>query len=629
MQRSILLLSLLALPFAARAQDADFTRKHFTKREVLVPMRDGVRLFTSILAPRDTSQRHPMILMRTPYSVAPYGADSVSRSVDNQVRAYLHQGYIIVRQDVRGRYMSEGDFMDVRPIKTTRASNRDIDESTDSYDTAEWLVRNVPFNNGNIGVRGTSYPGFYASMAAISAHPAIKAVSPQAPVTEWMGGDDFVHNGALLLPHAFDFFGSFGWPRPSPKSTRDPAFDHGTPDGYDFFLRLGALSNVNPRHFHHQVAFWDSLANHPQWDSFWAARSARPRLKNLKAAVLWVGGWFDTENSWGALNAYAAAERQNPGLVNRLVMGPWSHGQWNRGAGDSLGVLAWGSQTNDFFTDSIELPFFNHYLNGGPAPREYEAAVFETGSNRWRFLDQWPPANAAARSLYLQPDGKLAFTAPPAGGGFDEYRSDPARPVPYTAETAQWYNPAFMVEDQRFASRRPDVLVYQTAPLEATLTIGGPITVDFVVSTSGTDSDWIVKLIDVFPDSEEVSGTSTNPGGSASWARPLGGYQMLVRGDVLRGKFRTGIASPRPFVPGAATRLKFTLNDAFHAFRAGHRIMLQVQSTWFPMVDRNPGTFMNIYLARDADFRPTTQRVFHSAGRASRVELPVMPQLPH
>ena len=624
MKRIILGFAVLALPLTVRAQDADFIRANFTKSEVLIPMRDGVRLFTSIFTPRDTSARHPIILMRTPYSVAPYGRDSVPQGVDNQVRAYMHQGYIIVRQDVRGRYMSEGEFADVRPVIVARKSNRDIDESTDTYDTAEWLIHNVPFNNGNIGVRGTSYPGFYSSMAAISAHPAIKAVSPQAPVTEWMSGDDFFHHGALLLPHAFDFYSSFGWPRPSPKSTPDPRFDHGTPDGYAFFLKLGALSNVNPRYFHNHVAFWDSLSSHPQWDSFWAARSARPHLKNLKAAMLWVGGWFDTENQWGALNAYAAAEKQNPGLVNRLVMGPWSHGQWNRGSGDTLGVLAWGSKTDDFFTDSIEVPFFNHYLKNGPAPRTYEAAMFETGTNQWRFLDKWPPANTTATNLYLEAGGGLAFTAPPAGSSFDEYVSDPAKPVPYTAETRHWYNPAFMDEDQRFASERPDVLVYETTSLTRDMTIAGPIVVDFVVSTSGTDCDWIVKLIDVFPDTLKSSGTRT-PSGPGSWARPLGGYEMLVRGDVLRGKFRESMSAPKPFVPRAAMPVRFTLNDAFHTFRAGHRIMVQVQSTWFPMIDRNPGTFMNIFQAKDADFHSTTQRVFHSADRASHMVLPVMP----
>jgi len=608
--------TLLMLTFAvpAAAQDADFIRANYAKQEVLIPMRDGIRLFTTIYTPKQAGRPRPIVLNRTPYSVAPYGADSMPRSMDDQTMAYMRLGYIIVRQDVRGRWMSEGDYVNVRPVNTARKSAQDIDETTDTWDTVEWLVNQVPGNNGRVGVRGTSYPGFYSSMAAISGHPAIRAVSPQAPVTEWMAGDDFFHNGALLLPHAFDFYAGFGQPRPRPTSERGPGFDHGTPDGYAFFLRLGALRNANPRYFHGQVAFWDTLTAHGQWDPFWAARSVRPHLRNLKPAILWVGGWFDTENLWGALNAYAAAERQNPGIENRLVMGPWSHGQWNRGPATALGALTWSSATANFFTDSLEVPFFNHYLDDGPAPRPYEAAVFETGTNVWRFLDHWPPAPTDKASYYLRPDGGLSHAPAPPFAGYDEYRSDPARPVPYTAEYRHWYNPAFMLEDQRFASRRPDVLVYQTEPLAEDVTLAGPITVDFIVSTSGTDADWIVKLVDVFPDDYET------PAGG----RGLGGYQMLVRGDVLRGKFRNGLDRPEPFVPDSATALRFTLQDAFHTFRRGHRVMVHVQSTWFPMIDRNPGKFMDIFTAADSDFQPTTQRVYRSAEHPSRVILPVL-----
>jgi putative CocE/NonD family hydrolase len=604
----------IALATPALAQDADFIRANYAKREVMIPMRDGIRLFTSIYTPKTADRPRPMVLNRTPYSVAPYGADSMPRSMDDQTMAYMRMGYIIVRQDVRGRWMSEGDYVNVRPVNPDRKSDRDIDEATDTYDTVEWLVNNVAGNNGRVGVRGTSYPGFYSSLAAISGHPAIKVVSPQAPVTEWMAGDDFFHNGAMLLPHAFDFYAGFGRPRPKPTSERGPGFDHGTPDGYEFFLRLGALRNANPRFFHDSVAFWDTLTTHGQWDGFWAARSVRPHLRNLKPAMLWVGGWFDTENLWGALHAYAAAERQNPGLTNRLVMGPWSHGQWNRGPATALGPISWSSATANFFTDSIEVPFFNHYLDDGPAPRDYEAAVFETGSNTWRFLDHWPPQAEDATSFYLRPGGGLSHAPAPVGAGYDEYRSDPAKPVPYTAEIRHWYNAAFMLEDQRFAARRPDVLVYQTEPLTESVTLAGPITVDFVVSTSGTDADWVVKLIDVFPDDFEA------PNGG----RSLGGYQMLIRGDVMRGKFRNGLARPEPFVPDSATPLRFEMNDAFHTFRTGHRIMVQVQSTWFPMVDRNPGRFMDIFRAADTDFRATTQRIYRSAEHPSRLILPVV-----
>jgi putative CocE/NonD family hydrolase len=627
MRRLPMLLALLALPAGAAAQapgrqaPTDLTPL-YAKREAMIPMRDGVRLYTAIYYPRDTTQRHPILMRRTPYSSAPYGADTVpglfrSYPLIPVFRTYLRERYIFVWQDVRGRYMSEGTFQNVRPVVEHRTP-RDIDETTDTWDTVEWLIHNVPGNNGRVGVVGTSYPGFYAQMAAIDAHPAVKAVSPQAPVTEWMGGDDFMHHGALLLPHAFDFFWGFGWPRPRPTRNDRHQVNFGTPDGYEFFMRLGPLANANRIFFHDSVAFWDSIAAHPTWDRFWEVRSARPHLRDLRPAMLWVGGWFDTENLWGALNAYAAAEAQSPGASNRLVMGPWRHGQWNAPGGDSLGAVGWGSRTADFFSDSIEAPFFNHYLlDSMPAPRPFEAAVFETGRNTWRFLDAWPPREARDRNLYLEADGGLAF-APPRQRGrlFDEYVSDPAKPVPYTAEIRHWYNGGFMVEDQRFAARRPDVLVYQTDALDSAVTVAGPIDVDFSVSTSGTDCDWIVKVIDVFPD----SGVGPTPRDR----RANGGYQMLVRGDVLRGKFRNSMSRLEPFVPGAVTPIRYRMSDVYHTFLPGHRIMVQVQSTWFPMIDRNPGRFMNIWDATEADFHATTQRVFRSADYPSHVVLPVV-----
>jgi uncharacterized protein len=594
----------------------------YAKLEAMIPMRDGVRLYTAIYYPRDTTQRHPILMMRTPYSSGPYGADTLpglfrSYPTIPTFRDYLRERYILVYQDVRGRYMSEGTFMDVRPVVEHR-TRRDIDETTDTYDTVEWLIHNVPGNNGRVGVRGTSYPGFYASMAAIDAHPAVKAVSPQAPVTEWMGGDDFMHHGALLLSHAFDFYWGFGWPRPQPTRNDRHPVNFGTPDGYQFFMRLGPLANANRMFLHDSVAFWDSIAAHPTWDRFWDVRSARPHLRNLRPAVLWVGGWFDTENLWGALNAYAAAEAQSPGATNRLVMGPWRHGQWNAPGGDSLGAVGWGSRTADFFSDSIEAPFFDHYLlDSMPALRPFEAAVFNTGVNVWRFLDAWPPRNAHDRNLYLERDGGLSFAPPRLRGRlFDEYVSDPAKPVPYTNAITHWYQGGFMVEDQRFAARRPDVLVYQTPVLDSALTVAGPIDVDFRVSTSGTDCDWIVKVIDVFPD----AGAGTDPRNPNTMA----GYEMLVRGDVLRGKFRNSMSRPQPFVPNAVTPIRYRMNDVFHTFLPGHRIMVQVQSTWFPMIDRNPGRFMDIWKATDADFRKTTQRVFRSADYPSHVVLPVL-----
>ncbi len=627
MKRALAVFALLGLPAAAAAQahpqrgPTDYTPL-YAKHEAMIPMRDGVRLYTAIYAPRDTVARHPMLMTRSPYSSWPYGADRFPGFFRNPTipyfRSYLRAGYIFVFQDVRGRFMSEGDFVDVRPYIEHKRSKRDVDESSDSWDTVDWLVHHVPGNNGRVGVRGTSYPGFYSSMAAIDAHPAVKAVAPQAPVTEWMGGDDFFHNGALLLPHAFDFFSGFGRVRPQPTTEGTRGLDHGTPDGYEFFLnRLGALRNANPRFFHDSIAFWNQLAQHPTWDAFWQARSVRPWLRDLRPAMLWVGGWFDTENLWGALHAYAAAEQRNPGASNRLVMGPWSHGQWNNNRADSLGALAWGSATGVFYQDSVEAPFFHHYLLGEGKPPVCEAEVFETGADRWHCRDAWPPRGTVPTPVYLHAGGALSLSPPvePAGT-FDQYVSDPAHPVPYTGEYRHWYNPAFMLEDQRFASRRPDVLAYRTEPLSTDLTVAGPIDVDFVVATSGTDSDWIVKVIDVFPDS--------GAGGPPAARARLGDYQMLVRGDVLRGKYRNSMSRPEPFTPDAPAPIRFRLNDVFHTFRAGHRLMVQVQSSWFPMIDRNPGRFMDIWQATDADFQPTTQRVYRSAAESSHLVLPVL-----
>ncbi len=604
----LLLVPLLATPLGA--QDAANLRDHYTKREVMIPMRDGVRLFTSIYVPRDTTRRHPILLTRTPYSCRPYGDTAYHRQPPTQFAHYFATGYIVVCQDVRGRYLSEGDYANVRPYKPAKRSRRDTDETSDTYDTVDWLVANLTTNNGRVGITGISYPGFYTWMGTIDAHPAVKATSPQAPVSKWMGGDDFFHNGAFLLPHAFNFYSRFGWPRPAPSTETAPApFDKGTPDDYEFFLELGPLPNANARYLQHGVPYWDTITVNGRWNDFWAARDILPHLRNLKPATLVVGGWFDTENLFGALNSYAANERQSPGATNRLVMGPWYHGQWNfDSSGRRLGDLDWGSETAQFYRDSIEAPFFDAYLlNGGRAALP-EAFLFNTGANVWRRLDAWPPPTATSVNLYLHAGERLSFDRPTAtASAYDEYVHDPARPVPYTNEVTRWYNRGFMVEDQRFAARRPDVLVYETDVLSADVTIAGPIEAHLVVATSGTDADWVVKLIDVFPDTA----------GRGAGRSALGGYQMLVRGDVLRGKFRNSLARPEPFTPDAPTPIAFTLQDAFHTFRAGHRIMVQVQSSWFPMIDRNPGTFTDIFQATADEFRRTTQRVYRSAAYPS------------
>ncbi len=593
--------------------DSTFLRALYTKHEYLIPMRDGTKLFATVYAPRDSTRPHPILLTRTPYSCSPYGENKFPRYIGVQDAYYYERGYIRVFQDVRGRYRSEGTYVDVRPYVERKKSNKDIDETTDTYDTVDWLIKHVTGNNGNVGIKGISYPGFYTWMGAIDAHPAVKAVSPQAPVSEWMGGDDWFHNGAFLESHAFGFYANFGWPRTGPTEHYPSHFRFDTPDGYDFFLRLGALRNADTRYLHDSVPMWTTLMKHGTWDQFWSERSILPHLKNIKPATLVVGGWFDTENLYGALHSYEAAQRNNPENDNHLIMGPWAHGWWTRPGLDSLGAIRFEMNTTKFYTFQVEGPFFEHYLNGRPNPRLPEAIMFVTGLDQFRLLDSWPPKRTDPLPLYFGEGGTLAFQKPTRSKNeYDEYVSDPEKPVPYTTETTEWYNPAFMDEDQRFAARRPDVLVYQTDVLKRDITIAGPIEVHLVGSTSGTDCDWVVKVIDVFPDTVQ---------GSAWTKPPLGGYEMLVRGDVLRGKFRKSLSHPIPFIPNRPTDIDFSLQDAFHMFRKGHRIMVQIQSTWFPMIDRNPGKFMDIYEAKDSDFQKTTQRVYHSPRLSSWIKV--------
>jgi uncharacterized protein len=602
----------LILLIQSQAGESQYIRQHYTKYEYQIPMRDGVKLFTAAYVPKDKRQKHPILMMRTPYSVAPYGTDNYIDSPDNQRMRYFHGDYIIIYQDVRGRYMSEGDYVNVRPYIPVKQGNRDIDETTDTYDTVDWLVKNVPLNNGRVGISGISYPGFYSSMGIIDAHPALKAASPQAPVSKWMGGDDFWHNGAFLLSHAFDFYSGFGWARPAPKKDPDPRFDHMTPDGYKFFLEMGPLPNANRKYLKDGVAFWNEIMSHGTWDSFWEARNILPHLQNIKPAVLVVGGWFDTENLFGALHTYEAIRQQDPGARNTLVMGPWSHGEWGRYDGQKLGDIDFGSKTADYYTEHIEGPFFDYYLKEKGKLDLPGAFVFETGANQWRSMDAWPPKNLETKDLYLQTNGTLSWDLPPTGSTADyrEYVSDPAKPVPYTSEIVHWYSPSFMLQDQRFAATRPDVLVYQSDPLQENVSVAGPIEVDFFVSTSGTDSDWVVKVIDTFPNNIKDSGNAK-----------LGGYEMMVRGDVLRGKFRNGLAAPEPFVANQVTKIHFELQDVLHTFKSGHRIMIQVQSTWFPMIDLNPQKFTDIYHAEESDFQKAIQRVYSTRDYPSHIRI--------
>ncbi len=587
----------------------EYTRAHYTKYEFRIPMRDGIKLFTAVYVPKDFSQRYPILLLRTPYSVPPYGTDNYPRNLGPSAAAEK-EGFIFAYQDVRGRYQSEGTFIDVPPHKTS-LSGKETDESTDTYDTVDWLIRNVPDNNGRVGMWGISYPGFYAAYGLMNSHPALKAVSPQAPMGDVGNGDDAYHNGAFQLAANFDFYTFFKPRGPAPelppKAARD--FNYGTPDAYDFFLRMGPLANANERFLKNQNVYWDDVLKHPAYDEFWQTRAQAPHMKNVTPATLFVGGWFDAEDLTGPLKLFRAVEKNGPKAPNTLVMGPWCHGCWARTDGEKLGDLDFASKTGEFFEENIELPFFLQHLkakgDGLKAPPDNEtpkAWVFETGTNQWLRFAAWPPKNATEKSLYLGANGTLSFSAPSAQGT-DEYVSDPAKPVPVMAGIGEGMPRDYMTYDQRFASRRPDVLVYQTDPLEADLTIAGPITPLLKVSTSGTDSDFVVKLIDVYPN--DYPNPNPNP---ANLEMP--GYQQLVRGEPFRGKYRNSLAKPEPFTPGKPAKVEFVMPDVCHTFRSGHRIMVQIQSTWFPLVDRNPQQFENIPTAEARDFVKATERVY-------------------
>ncbi len=605
--------------FAARmARAVAGVRRHYRKQEFMIPMRDGVKLFTAVYSPKRTGEKYPFILFRTPYSCRPYGEDRCKPFLGPN-RKLMDDGYIFVYQDVRGKYMSEGEFVNMTPHVPEKKSDADIDESTDAYDTIEWLLKHIPNHNGRVGMWGISYPGFYASAGMIDHHPALVAVSPQAPIADWFF-DDFHHHGAFFLPHTFNFIAMFGKPRPEPTTESGERFDHGTPDGYHFFLNLGPLKNVNETYFHHEIAFWDRAVEHPNYDEFWQKRNILPHLRHVAPAVLTVGGWFDAEDLYGALHTYRSIEAKNPEVFNALVMGPWRHGGWARGPGDHLGNVAFGANTSEFYNDQIIYPFFTHYLKGKGDIDLPEAYVFETGRNEWRKFDQWPPAGLTPKSLFARADGGLSFEPPSADApAFDEYISDPKKPVPFTETVSVGMTREYMTDDQRFAARRTDVLAYQTDVLEDTLTLAGPIYADLWVSTSGTASDWIVKLIDVFPpDAEDHEYVSDGT--------HMGGYQMMVRSEVIRGRFRNSNEHPEPFIPNEPTHIRLELQDVLHTFEPGHRVMIQIESTWFPIVDINPHHYVdNVFLAEEDDFVKATQRVYHSPDHPTRIDVTILP----
>lgn len=586
-----------------------------TKREVMIPMRDGVRLFTSIYTPKDTSQDYPILLLRTPYNSEPAGEKSYSNRLGNLTHL-INAGYTIVYQDVRGRYMSEGKFMDVRPYNPDKKNDQDIDENSDTWDTIDWLVKNVPHNNGRVGVFGISYPGFYSTMSLPEAHPALKAVSPQAPVTNWFIGDDWHHNGAFFLLDAFSFYSTVGAPRPEPTRNNPPSFDWPMRDNYEFFLELGPIKNVREKYFGDRIQFWPELMSHPNYDAFWKARDPRPYLTDIQPAVMIVGGWFDAEDLYGPLRTYEAIEEQSPTTENIIIMGPWYHGQWASGRADNLGNVHWGTNTSTYFKD-VELRFFNYYLKDQGELDLAEATMYDTGTTEWREFDTWPPENTVVRELYFQPNEGLSFSPPNMTDSFDEYVADPMKPVPYTEDVHLRRTREYMDDDQRFAARRPDVMVYETEALTEDITLTGPIVADLFVSTTGTDADYVVKLIDVFPHTLDNYPTNDKQ-------VPMPGYQMLVRGEVLRGRFRNSFEIPEPFVPGEVTSVRFEIPDVAHTFKKGHRIMVQVQNSWFPLVDRNPQKFVNIYECDESDFQKATHRIYHDIRRPSHLKVTVL-----
>ena len=599
----------------------DLVRSTYTKYEYMIPMRDGLHLFTAVYVPKDDSHTYPFLLTRTPYSVRPYGVDEYPPQLGPS-DPFQKEGFIFVYQDARGRYMSEGEFQQVRPFNPSKGP-KDIDESTDTYDTIEWLLKNVPNNNGRAGMIGISQPGFHVAESIIDSHPALKAASPQAPTADYYMGDDVYHNGAFMLGANFGFYSGFV-PRGSVPEPPRPAvrFDPETPDMYNFFLRTPVpLARMNAELFGGKAAYWQEIVDHTTYDEFWQKRSLSRFMNGVTCAVLNVGGWFDAEDPVGPLRIYRSVEEKNPGITNLLVMGPWSHGGWSRGTGVSLGNLDFGVRTSEYFRNNIQFPFFMQYLKDKPASLP-EAWMFLTGLNEFRRLDAWPPKTLQPMTLYLDANGVLSRTSPAGQRDFDEYVSDPRKPVPYVGYTAAGMTGDYMTEDQRFASSRPDVLVYQTPPLDRDLIVAGPITVNLHVSTSGTDSDFVVKVVDVYPDDYPTPPPAAGQP-VRSDAVKMGGYQQLVRGEPFRGKYRKSFEKPEPFVPGEPAAISYSLPDVYHAFRKGHRVMVQVQSSWFPLVDRNPQVFMEIPTAKPSDFKRATERVYRTGSMASSITLMV------
>jgi len=585
-------------------------KANYSKQEVMIPMRDGVKLFTIVYAPRAQAEKYPILITRTAYGIAPYGADSYRATVGPN-NMFAKEGYIVAYQDSRGKFKSEGEFIHHRPIVKGQ-----INEVTDTYDTIDWLLKNIPNNNGRVGQWGISWGGWEVAQGMIDAHPALKASSPQSPPQDQFLGDDHHSGGAFQLMYAFQWMSTNARARGAPSDAPVGRFNYGTPDGYDFFLRMGSAANAR-QFFADDVPTWNDYMIHGTYDDYWQSRNVPKDLKGINHPVLLVGTWFDAQDFWGPFRMYDALVQNNPNNTTHFIVGPWLHGGYGNQSGASLGNIQFGSETGVYYREQVELPFFNFYLKDRGKLALPKVQMFETGTNVWRSLDSWPLKNTTPTRLYFGENNTLTFDAPKTTGAFDSYVSDPAKPVPYSAETRTIEGHVFMVEDQRFAWTRPDVLSYQTEPLKEDLTIAGHIVANLNASTTGTDADFVVKLIDVYP------GDAKDPVPNPALVH-MGGFQMLLAGDILRAKFRNSFSKPQPMVPGAATKLEIPLGDKYHTFLKGHRIMVQVQSTWFPMFDRNPQTFVDIYHAKATDYRKATQRVMRGKGAESWVGVSVL-----
>ena len=579
-------------------------------REVMIPMRDRVRLQTVLLTPKNSKGPMPFLIDRTPYGVP--GKESIDKGLPVGQR-WRSENYIFVSQNIRGRFQSEGRFVMFRPPHDPKDA-KGVDETTDAWDTVEWLVKNVPNNNGRAGIAGTSYDGWTAVMAALDPHPALKAAVEQASPADQFLGDDFHHNGAFRLSYGFEYSAML-----ETSATENYRFPFDRADTYDWYLGLGALANADEKYFHGKVPTWTDFTRHPNYDAFWQRQAFAPYLNAVKLPILHVAGWWDQEDFYGPQKIYELLERHDSQQRNYFVAGPWNHGGWN-GNGSKLGAIDFGSDTAAHYREKIFQPWFDHWLREEGLRREgsrqasewklAEATVFETGANEWKEHDSWPPQGGVEpRRLYLREGRRLAFDGP-GGNGFDEYVSDPANPVPYRPRPVPATYPGpewrvWLVQDQRFVDHRPDVLTWETEPLKEDVRVAGDIVAELVASTSGTDSDWVVKLIDVYPDD----------------AKELPGYQLMIADEILRARFRNGFEKPEAVPAGKAIKYTIDLHTNAHAFLKGHRIMVQVQSTWFPVYDRNPQKFVpNIFEAHAADYVKATQRVY----RGSAVVLPVV-----